>query len=468
MSRLDSLYDTVFNYPAIDNHAHPLLKAEFRDKFPFELSVSEAEGEALTNGAIHTLACFRATAQLSSLFSLEKTATWEDVKARRRNMPYLDLCKYCMDPCKIQCLLLDDGLGGVAEYAGNISWHSEQFCETKRIVRIETEAEGVLKELLTTQVPANIVQQFKDKLKDRLTGCARDSRVVAFKSVVCYRTGLDVSTKEPADEEQSTFKYLQDTYIKYQKDGVVRLQHKPLNDIVVRLALEIAGSVNIPVQFHTGLGDNDLSLLYSSPAHLQPLIKAYPQTKIVLLHASYPYTKEAGYLTAVYSNVFLDFGEVFHVSSYVSCTNAAYPSDPSTSDPVGVIVCKQAMHRDRANRGYIAMLSIECVRASTLVRNSIEAMKEDGVEEVVLETEFDNYAALSLYESLGFIREKRLFRFYLNGKDAFRLVLPVPPSDSDDGSEETTGGKFAPRRPRTYRAICVSPYTDDEDEVSGR
>ena len=45
--------------------------------------------------------------------------------------------------------------------------------------------------------------------------------------------------------------------------------------------------------------------------------------------------------------------------------------------------------------------------------------------QVVLETEYDNTAALSLYESLGFIREKRLYRFYLNGKDAFRLVLPV-------------------------------------------
>jgi GNAT superfamily N-acetyltransferase len=43
--------------------------------------------------------------------------------------------------------------------------------------------------------------------------------------------------------------------------------------------------------------------------------------------------------------------------------------------------------------------------------------------QVILETEFDNSAALGLYESLGFIREKRLFRFYLNGKDAFRLVL---------------------------------------------
>jgi hypothetical protein len=41
----------------------------------------------------------------------------------------------------------------------------------------------------------------------------------------------------------------------------------------------------------------------------------------------------------------------------------------------------------------------------------------------------DNTAALGLYSSLGFIREKRLFRFYMNGKDAFRLVLPVLPLD---------------------------------------
>ena len=71
-------------------------------------------------------------------------------------------------------------------------------------------------------------------------------------------------------------------------------------------------------------------------------------------------------------------------------------------------------------------------------------MKERGVEEVsfrlflahscihcthqvILETEYDNLAAISLYESIGFIREKRLYRFYLNGKDAFRLVLAVPP-----------------------------------------
>lgn len=112
--------------------------------------------------------------------------------------------------------------------------------------------------------------------------------------------------------------------------------------------------------------------------------------------------------------------------------------------------------------------------ASALVRNSIDAMKEDGVEEIVLETEFDNLAALSLYESLGFIREKRLYRFYLNGKDAFRLVLAVPPSDSDDSSDTSSDPSSSLPRSSTlrcppYRAINVIPYSDDEDDyISGR
>ena len=74
---------------------------------------------------------------------------------------------------------------------------------------------------------------------------------------------------------------------------------------------DIGFKVYFAVQFHTGLGDNDITLSRASPAEMQPLIKAYPNTKIVLLHSSYPFTREAGYLTAVYQNVFLDFGEIF-------------------------------------------------------------------------------------------------------------------------------------------------------------
>ncbi|GLB44654.1 putative FR47-like protein [Lyophyllum shimeji] len=101
-------------------------------------------------------------------------------------------------------------------------------------------------------------------------------------------------------------------------------------------------------------------------------------------------------------------------------------------------------------------------------------MKEDGVDEIILETEYDNHAALSLYESLGFIREKRLHRFYLNGKDAFRLVLAVPRTYSDDssdtsGSSPSMASSLSSRRRAPYRAIRVSsPYSSDDDQVSSR
>jgi len=143
---------------------------------------------------------------------------------------------------------------------------------------------------------------------------------------------------------------------------------------------------------------------------------------------------------------------------------------PSSTTPVGVIVCKQSMHRDASNRGYIAMLSVDrSFRkrgiASTLVQHSLDAMKENGVEEVVLETEFDNSAALSLYESLGFIREKRLHRFYMNGKDAFRLILVIPPSQL--APESFSNPNIKRRHP--IRFIQAFPSdSDDETYVSTR
>lgn len=78
--------------------------------------------------------------------------------------------------------------------------------------------------------------------------------------------------------------------------------------------------------------------------------------------------------------------------------------------------------------------------------------------QIVLETEYDNQAALSLYESLGFLREKRLYRFYLNGKDAFRLILSVAPVYP-----------LPPRHDKlVYRAIYIAPVCSDSDDESNR
>lgn len=68
--------------------------------------------------------------------------------------------------------------------------------------------------------------------------------------------------------------------------------------------------------------------------------------------------------------------------------------------------------------------------ASSLVKEAITMMKAGQAQEIVLETEVTNEGAIALYERLGFLKDKRLHRYYLNGVDAWRLHLPLAPVTS--------------------------------------
>mmetsp|Transcript_1679 Transcript_1679/g.3684 ORF Transcript_1679/g.3684 Transcript_1679/m.3684 type:complete len:273 (-) Transcript_1679:384-1202(-) len=94
---------------------------------------------------------------------------------------------------------------------------------------------------------------------------------------------------------------------------------------------------------------------------------------------------------------------------------------------IGAIVCKLDIHRSRStNRGYIAMLAVDKdLRGkrigSKLVQLCLDQMRDMGADECVLETEVTNSGALALYRSMGFVKDKRLHKYYLNGNDAYRL-----------------------------------------------
>lgn len=147
-----------------------------------------------------------------------------------------------------------------------------------------------------------------------------DPDVVGFKSIICYRTGLSVTPWETlvrrGDQMQDALDALRK---RAAKKPFTRLEDDILSPYLLHVAAMLIqnheGSRRLPLQFHTGLGDNDIMLSRSSPSLLQSFIKAYPKLPIVLLHASYPFTKEAGYLASVYSNVYMDIGEVFPMVS---------------------------------------------------------------------------------------------------------------------------------------------------------
>ena len=91
--------------------------------------------------------------------------------------------------------------------------------------------------------PDTLLTNFLLTIRERLAANAKDPSVAGFKSVVCYRTGLDVSTvPDPAAEATALF----DACQHFQPDVPLRLANKPLNDLVVRTTLEVAAEYNKP------------------------------------------------------------------------------------------------------------------------------------------------------------------------------------------------------------------------------
>jgi len=322
-SQIDAVARAIRKTPIIDNHAHPLLKLEALGKHPLLSITTEASGDAI-HSAITSLPHLRAVRQLATV--LKCGFTWESVVAaieQRRIDSFEDWAAQCL--VGVETVLVDDGLdsGDDAEHFAWFDDYTRNKC--KRIVRIEKIAADIINRLgkrcdASTQTGGDVFDDAFDEwlreFDDYITAAIEDPDVVAFKSVICYRTGLDILVEPDEDAARRAFG---DILANFALLDFERLQEVSLNDLVVHrtaaLIRDCASRHKKPIQFHTGLGDNDITLSKASPSHLQGFIRAYPTVPIILLHASYPFTREAGYLASVYENVYADIGEVFpHVS----------------------------------------------------------------------------------------------------------------------------------------------------------
>lgn len=327
---VDQLRHVAFNYPIIDHHAHNLILPAQTETVPLETITTEAQGRALRD-TFKSLPHLRAAKQLRQLYACGEDADWEDILEQRvewlRSNPDR-LHQQCFEG--VHALLIDDGLAAPDKvYPLD---HHDRFTKTptKRIVRIEAVAERLMRAILRkaneddlgeSKFLPNTWIKFTDEFEREIQDSIADPDVAGFKTVICYRTGLDV---EPDYEEAA--KAVGHPFERYVKSCIrkrsYRIEKKAVNDYLVLRTLEILSerkphSDNFakPLQFHTGLGDNDVNLVDANPALLQQLMENYPNVPFVLLHAAYPYTREAGYLATVYRHVYLDMGEIFPMVS---------------------------------------------------------------------------------------------------------------------------------------------------------
>lgn len=339
---LDDLSLLVQSFPVIDNHAHNLLSGDHASgtaDILFESITSEAQGIALTDHVHSSLSHIRATKQLALLYGCPETM--RDIKAARFEWvgrDYRELVKACLEGT--HGIMMDDGLN--KDVVLPYKWHRHIVPQVSRIVRIETVAAEILEQLVLVagllkpgtdtdwernQTEALFIR-FNAEFRNQIRAFASNSDVRGFKSVICYRTGLDIglASKNALRPQQSfTESELLTAFHEFLQQAVIknsyRVQKKAFNDYLVVAVCEVLDKRakqeggSLPLQFHTGLGDSDINLITANPAHLQPLIEAFPSVDFVLLHSSYPYTREAGYLASVYPNAWLDIGEAFPMLS---------------------------------------------------------------------------------------------------------------------------------------------------------
>lgn len=149
----------------------------------------------------------------------------------------------------------------------------------------EITTQGILKSLLKAHLDdAPILQPFNTALKASLIDSANDINVVGFKSIACYRTGLDVAPE--AASEESLLASLAEVSKTYRETATIRLAHKALNDHIVRMALEVSGECGKP----GSVGLFRAQIMYSSLSspiphrswgqryHAKPLIAVFPST----------------------------------------------------------------------------------------------------------------------------------------------------------------------------------------------
>jgi hypothetical protein len=142
-----------------------------------------------------------------------------------------------------------------------------------------------------------------DELEDALSArldAAVGAGAVAFKSVIAYRTGLDITHPSAADARAA--------FTRWRADGFreTRAHAKPVRDRLLERTLAVASATGVPVHIHSGGGDPDSLVPHARPAGLFDLLKRHPQQPVLLIHAGWPWTDEAAFMASILPHVHLD------------------------------------------------------------------------------------------------------------------------------------------------------------------
>jgi predicted TIM-barrel fold metal-dependent hydrolase len=124
---------------------------------------------------------------------------------------------------------------------------------------------------------------------------------IAFKSVIAYRTGLDV---QPVSESEARQNF------ETSRNDVESAQ-KPFRDFLLCHTMDVARERGLWIHIHAAVGDPDIVYQRANPALLYPLLHSerFRANRVVLVHGGFPWVSEAAAMVAILPNLYMDVSE---------------------------------------------------------------------------------------------------------------------------------------------------------------
>jgi predicted TIM-barrel fold metal-dependent hydrolase len=308
--------------PVVDNHCHGiLLDQAFGDIASWRGAFTESTDPGMARDHVATTAFYgRLTRTLAGFLACEPEE--QAVFAARSGKDEREFAATLLRAANIDTLLVDTGFPPPQQVLPVPEFGELGGCGAEPMLRLEILMERLLGE---NDSLAGTREALDAALDD-----VRAKGYVALKSIAAYRTGLDI--------REWPWEQAEDSFREYKRDveaGSARLVHKPLLDTLLHAAFARAARQEVPVQFHVGYGDADTDLLLGNPLYLRPVLQRpdYHGMPVVLLHECYPYTRQGGYLAAVYENAYLDLSYGIPLLGYgemLSFTRAALGVAPAS------------------------------------------------------------------------------------------------------------------------------------------
>lgn len=300
--------------PVVDVHCHPFLDkgAVTAEQFTDFTAFGGGSKQYMEQGGIEftpavrdelqrvkrdTLYFRRMVRDLATFFGTETNieAVLEARNAAVASQGYTEYVRGLYGDAGLKALVFDFGVPlpqlDVDEVKGQLP------AEVIPIFRIEP----LIADLLKTDLGwAEFKRTFDDTIADALT----NHGFRGVKSIIAYRTGLDVSPLS-RDADQG-FKALDAI-----RRGLGGGSMKMLRDHLLCRSLELCMEHDVPMQIHTGMGDFEVNLVYCRPAFLMDLLRfpTFRACDVILIHGGYPYSREAGYMTQALPRVYCDVSE---------------------------------------------------------------------------------------------------------------------------------------------------------------